>query len=213
MGTIRQLTVSVACGALLGLAASGVVRTHFSAVMSAMASEMPRVAPNDDGEQAQAGGFLSVVELDPESMMPQTQTILASTAKGPSARSRRSVHDTFSQKLDRGIRKLGERRYEIKRRTLELALGNLGLLSNLVRVAPDMRDGKPYGYRLFAISADGPMAKRGLRNDDVLVSINGLDIATPDRVLNAYSKLKTASQFALGLVRGGREISQEYVIR
>jgi len=213
MGTVRQLTASVACGALLGLAASGIVRTHFSAVMSAMASEMPR-APSD--EPAQAGGFPSVVQLDAEDMVPQTRTILSSAAKphsAPSIRSRRSVHGTLSQELDRGIRKLGERRYEIKRHALELALGNLVLLSNIVRVAPEIRDGKPFGYRLFAISADGPMAKLGLRNDDVLVSINDLDIATPDRVLDAYSKLKTSSQFALGMVRGGRRISQEYVIR
>jgi hypothetical protein len=71
--------------------------------------------------------------------MPETQAILASTA-GPSARSASSCAfpprrrtRTFSQKLNRGIRKLGERRYEIKRHTLELALGNLGLLSGLVR--------------------------------------------------------------------------------
>ena len=96
---------------------------------------------------------------------------------------------------------------------LELALGNLVLLSSLVRVEPEIRDGKPFGYRLFAISVDGPMAKLGLRNDDVLVSVNGLDIATPDRVLGAYSKLRTASQFALGLVRDGRQISQAYTIR
>jgi hypothetical protein len=153
--------------------------------------------------------------------MPQTQTILASTAERPSARSGsscarwldQSSHQTFSQKLDRGIRKLGERRYEIRRHTLELALGNLDLLSGLVRATPDMRDGKPVGYRLFAISADGPVAKLGLRNDDVLVSVNDLDIATLDHVLNAYSKLKTASRFALGLEREGRRTSHEYVIR
>jgi general secretion pathway protein C len=60
---------------------------------------------------------------------------------------------------------------------------------------------------------DGPFAKLGLRNDDVLVSINGLNIATPERVLDAYSKLKEASPLVLGLVRGELEITQEYTIR
>jgi hypothetical protein len=214
MGTLRQLTGSAACAALLGLAASGIVRTRLPALLSAMATERPRASPSD--EQAQAGGFLSAVQLEDEDTMPETQTILASTAKGPSARSvrsRHSAHQALPQKLNRGIRKLGERRYEIKRSTLELALGNLVLLSDLVRAAPEMRDGKPFGYRLFAISADGPMAKLGLRNEDVLVSVNDLDIATPDHVLQAYSKLRTASRFALGLLREGRQISQEYVIR
>jgi type II secretory pathway component PulC len=209
MGTLRRLTVSAACAALLGLAASGIVRTHFSAIVSAMTVEEPCVSGADEPVQTDA---LSMPEPEAASTSSETQTILVSTAKCP-VRSHHVAPQAFSQELVRGIKKVGERRYEIKRRTLDQALSNLALLSNLVRVAPDMREGKPFGYRLFAIRADGPMAKLGLRNDDVLVSVNGLDIATPDRVLNAYSKLKTASQFALGLVREGRQISQEYVIR
>jgi len=220
MGTLRQLTASAACAALLGLAASGVVRTHFSSLLSAMTPAIPR-APSDpsDPSEDDAHADSASSAVIPEDTASETQTILASTAEGPSARSARpvrsrsSAHRAFSQELDRGIRKLGEHRYEIKRRTLELALGNLALLSKLVRVEPDMRDGKPVGYRLFAISADGPLAKLALRNDDVLVSINDFDLATPDHVLQAYSKLRTASQFTLGLVRDGRQISQAYVIR
>jgi hypothetical protein len=220
MGTLRQLTVSAACAALLGLAASTLVRTHFTALLAATTTDIPR-APSD--EQALAGGFPSGAPLDAEDAMPGTQTILASTADSTtdsasahsarSARSRQPSHPNLAQKLNRGIRKLGERRYEIKRGTLELALGNLFLLSDLVRAEPEMRDGKPVGYRLFAIRAAGPMAKLGLRNDDVLVSVNDLDLATPDRVLEAYSKLRTASRFALGLLRDGQPISQAYVIR
>ena len=121
--------------------------------------------------------------------------------------------DPFVQELDRGMRKLAERRYEIKRSTLELALGHLELLARSVRVIPDARDGKPFGFRLFAITADGPVARLGLRNDDVLVSINGLDIATPERVLDAYGKLKNAPRLVLGLIRERHEITQEYTIR
>jgi membrane-associated protease RseP (regulator of RpoE activity) len=123
------------------------------------------------------------------------------------------VRDTFSQELARGIRKLGERRYEIKRSTLELALGNLGWLASSVGVMPETRAGKPLGFHLFAIAADGPFAKLGLRNDDVLVSINGLDLATPEGVLDAYSKLKKARHFALGLIRERHEITLDYTIR
>jgi hypothetical protein len=220
MGTLKQLTVSAACAALLGLAASALVRTHFTALLAAMTTEMPG-EPAD--EPALAGDCPSGAQLAAEDAMPGTQTILASTADSTTdlrsarsarpARSRQPSHASLAQKLNRGIRKLGERRYEIKRSTLELALGNLFLLSDLVRAEPEIRDGKPVGYRLFAIRADGPMAKLGLRNDDVLVSVNDLDLATPDRVLEAYSKLRTASRFALGLVRDGQPISQAYVIR
>jgi hypothetical protein len=179
-------------------------------------------APVDEPVRSD-GSSPSVVDLAPGGLAPEemraTSLLLPKSAMGhraataPSASSHNSVRDTFAQELDRGIRKLDERCYEIKRGTLELALGNLALLARSVRVMPDARDGKSLGFRLFAIMADGPIAKLGLRDDDVLISINGLDITTPDHVLDAYSKLKTVPHLVLGLVREGHEISQDYTIR
>jgi hypothetical protein len=217
----RYLTASAVCAALVGLAASGFVRTHFPEVMSALAGKTSEESPSDEPIQDD-GSSPSAVGFVPDGVTPETRPtslLLPKTAKGHptdparTASSHNPVRDTFSQKLDWGIRKLAERRYEIKRSTLELALGNLGLLARSVRVMPDARAGKPFGFRLSAIRADGPFAKLGLRNDDVLVSINGLDIATPERVLDAYSKLKNAPHWVLGLFREGHEIMQEYTIR
>jgi hypothetical protein len=223
----RYLTATAACAALLALAASVFVRTHLSEVMSALASKTlektSEASPVDEPIQAD-GGAPFVVDLAAEGVAPEethpTSLLPPKAAKGhrraataQPASSHNPELDTFAQELDRGIRKLAERRYEIKRRSLELALGNLGLLARSVRVMPDARDGKPFGFRLFAIMADGPVAKLGLRDDDVLVSINGLDIATAERVLDAYSKLKTAPHLVLGLIRESREITQDYTIR
>jgi len=216
----RYLTASAAGAALLALAASVLVRTHFFDVMSALAPKTSEVSPVDEPIQAD-GSSTSVVGLaSTGATLEETRPLLlpkaanghrATTAQP--ALSHNPVRDTFAQELDRGIRKLAEGRYEIKRVSLELALGNLGLLARSVRVMPDTRDGKPFGFVLFAIMADGPVAKLGLRNGDVLVSINGLDIATPDRVLDAYGKLKTAPHLVLGLIREKHEITQDYTIR
>jgi C-terminal processing protease CtpA/Prc len=189
--------------------------------MSALAPKTSSLSSVDEPIQTD-GCCPSAIDLAPEGVTPEprpTSVLLQQDAKGHLAATARlafshnPVRDTLAQELDRGIRKLAERRYEIKRRTLELALGNLGLVARSVHVMPDARDGKPFGFRLFAIKADGPVAKLGLRNDDVLVSINGLDIATPDHVLDAYSKLKTASHLVLELVRERHEMIQEYTIR
>jgi hypothetical protein len=218
----RTLTASAACAALLALAASGFVRTHLFEVMSALARTTSEESPSDEPIQAD-GNSPSLLALAPEGVTPEetrsASLLLRKAAKGHPAATARpaSSHnppsDTFARELDRGIRKLAERRYEIKRGTLELALGNLQFLARSVRVIPDTRDGKPFGFRLFAIRADGPAALLGLRNDDVLVSINGLDIATPDHVLDAYGKLKTAPHLVLGLIRQRHEITQDYTIR
>jgi hypothetical protein len=217
----RYLIAPAACAALMGLAASGFVRTHFSQIMSALAQKTSEESPSDEPYHAEEN-TLSAVDPASESVTPEprpTSLRLPKAAKGHPvspvrpASSHNPVRDTFSQELDRGIRKLAERHYEIKRSTLDLALSNFGLLANSVRVMPDSRAGKPFGFRLFAIKTDGPFAKLGLRNDDVLVSINGHDITTPERVLDAYSKLKEAPHLVLGLVRERHEITQEYTVR
>ena len=190
--------------------------------MSALAPKTWEESPVVKPIQAD-GSTPTVVGLAPEGVRPEetrpTALLGPQAAKGHpadparSASSHNPVRDTFSQELDRGIRKLAEGRYELKRSTVELALGNLGLLARLVRVLPEARDGKPFGFRLFAIRANGPVAKLGLRDDDVLVSINSLDLATPDHVLDAYSKLKEAPHLVLGLIRERHEITQDYTIR
>ncbi len=217
----RYLTASAACAALLGLAATVIVRTHLPEVISVLTRKTYEAPPSPESIHTD-GGVPSAVEPSPEGATPETPpTSLLSTkaAKGhPAAPARQaSSHNptrvTLTQELNRGLRRLTERRYEIKRRSLDLALGNLALLARWVRVKPEARDGKPFGFRLFAIRADGPFAKLGLRNDDILVSVNGLDTATPEHVLDAYSKLKEAPRLVLGLMRKGREIRQEYTIR
>ena len=159
------------------------------------------------------------IEIEmPEALRPTSLLVRKDARRHPAASARtvspkRTMGNCFAQESDRGIRKLAERRYEIKRSTLDLALGNLGLLAKSVRVMPEARDGKPLGFRLFAIMADGPIAKLGLRNNDVLISINGLDLATPDRVLDAFSRLKASPHLVLGLVRERDKLTQEYMIR
>jgi general secretion pathway protein C len=121
--------------------------------------------------------------------------------------------DAFSQELDRGIKKLGEHRYEIHRSTLESVLGNLALLSRSARIVPEIRGGKTAGFRLFAVRPDGPFAKIGLQNGDVVASINGLEMTSPEKALEVYSKLKSASHLDLGLERNGQKVASDYTIR
>jgi hypothetical protein len=216
IGMTRRLGTIAAAAALLGLAASAWVRTHVSTVARIMMPALLRTTKADKPTPSPGAGRSTDVS-ESESTMVSAARGSELERTGGKHRGRRtrpaSVQDAFSENLGRGICKLSEYRYEIRRSTLDLALGNLGFLSRYVRVAVALRDDKPLGFRLFAIRADGPIAKLGLRNGDVLVSVNGLDIATPDRALDAYSKLRTAKHLVLGLMRDGRELRHEYSVR
>ena len=50
-------------------------------------------------------------------------------------------------------------------------------------------------------------------NADLVKAINGLDMATPDKALEAYTKLKSASHLTVQLERRGENITLDYQIR
>jgi general secretion pathway protein C len=131
----------------------------------------------------------------------------------PTAASAAGGTDPLSVEMDRGIKKTGEHSYEIQRGTLESVLGNMSLLSRSARIVPEMRDGKAAGFRLYAVKPDGPFAKIGMQNGDVISSINGLEITSPEKALEVYAKLKSASHLSLGMESNGKKVTQDYNIR
>jgi general secretion pathway protein C len=137
---------------------------------------------------------------------PAPRVALASVAVAPRAR------NAVTSELERGIKKVGEHRYEVQRRTLESVLENVGLLSHSVHPMPEMKNGKMAGFRLFAVHPDGPVAKIGMKNGDVLSSINGLEITSPEKVIEAFAKLRSASHLSLQVERDGQKLTNEYII-
>jgi general secretion pathway protein C len=121
--------------------------------------------------------------------------------------------DPFAAELDKGIKKLGENNYEVQRGTVDALLGNMGALAKGARIVPETKDGKPAGFRLFSIRPDGPFAKIGLLNGDVVSAINGLEMNSPDQALLAYTKLKTANHLSVAIERNGQKITKDYNIR
>jgi general secretion pathway protein C len=112
-----------------------------------------------------------------------------------------------------GIRRTGEHQYDVQRSTLQAWLDDLPRLAFEVRVVPEIRDGRAAGLRLLGMRADGPLTAIGLRNGDVVVGINGLEIDSPDKGIAAYIKLRSSSHVSLAIERAGHRINQELSVR
>jgi general secretion pathway protein C len=67
--------------------------------------------------------------------------------------------------------------------------------------------------RILSIPASSVLAGLGLRASDVLRSVNGFEVVDPEKMLEAYAKLKSAPHLELALVRGGQPVQIEIDIR
>jgi len=83
-------------------------------------------------------------------------------------------------------------------------------LLRMARIVPALKDGKPSGFKLFAVRPGSLYAELGIRNGDVIQSINGLELSTPETALGAYARLRTASEFVVQLERRGQPRRHTY---
>jgi general secretion pathway protein C len=112
-----------------------------------------------------------------------------------------------------GIKKIDDKHYQIERSTVNSALANLNDLAMQARIVPSFKNGQANGFKLFSIRPDSLYSKIGVQNGDVIQAINGFDMNSPDKALEAYTKLRNASALDLQIERGGQTMSMHYGIQ
>lgn len=91
-------------------------------------------------------------------------------------------------------------------------LENLPRLLSQARAVPYFRDGESIGMRLFAIRRDSLYQKLGLKNGDILLSVNGNSLSDPTQALKLFEQLKTERSISVDVERGGVEKKINYSI-
>ena len=115
--------------------------------------------------------------------------------------------------LGEGVKKTGANAYEIPQGEIDKVLSNLSLVATQARIVPSFKNGKPNGFKLFSIRPGSLYSKIGIMNGDIVQSINGYEMTSPDKAFEIYSKLKDASAITVDLVRRGKPKSITYNIR
>lgn len=114
--------------------------------------------------------------------------------------------------VDKGVRCTGQN-CEVDKGLIDKVLANTTALATSARFVPWIKDGKPSGFKLYNIRQNSIFSKIGLQNADLIKAINGLDMSTPDKALEAYTKLKSASHLTVMVERGGQNVTLDYQIR
>lgn len=87
------------------------------------------------------------------------------------------------------------------------AMQNMEQFLGKARVVPYFKGGEPYGFRVSNVEGDSPLAGLGVRSGDVIRSVNGIPVRSPEDALKAYQQLGSQSSVQVELERGGSSMS------
>ncbi len=118
-----------------------------------------------------------------------------------------------SQVLGAGVKQLSENDYEIPREEITKTLSNLNDVAMQARIVPAFKDGAAQGFKLFSIRPDSIYTKIGVQNGDVIKRINGLEMNSPEKALEIYSKLKDSARIDIEIERNGAAVRKTYNVR
>jgi general secretion pathway protein C len=105
------------------------------------------------------------------------------------------------------VRKVSDTEFQIDRAVVDSILEHQVDLMRAVRIVPEQKDGKFVGIRLLGIRPQTLLGKLGLQNGDRLETINGFEMASPERALEAYARLRSAESLSVKVSRGGNPVT------
>jgi general secretion pathway protein C len=105
------------------------------------------------------------------------------------------------------IQKVSDTEFNIDRSVVDKILENQAELMKFTRIVPHTKDGKVLGIRLFGINSGTLLNTLGLQNGDRLETINGFNMGSPEKALEAYARLRTAPQLDITVNRRGAPVS------
>jgi general secretion pathway protein C len=120
---------------------------------------------------------------------------------------------SVSDDIKKGIQKVGPSEFNVDRSVVDKILENQAELMRQARIVPEQENGKVVGIRLYGVRADTLLGTLGMENGDRLEKINGFDMASPEKALEAYARLRTADHLTVSVNRRGQPQNIDFNIK
>jgi general secretion pathway protein C len=156
--------------------------------------EWDRVVLNRNGQD-------EILDLEQAVAAPRAPSRLVRSALG-----RRAVADAH-------VKEVSDNEYVIDRSEVDSALENMSQLFTQIRAVPHFEGGKATGFRLFAIRSGSLFDKIGLKNGDIIKSINGSPMNDPSRAMTLLQQLRSQNDLTVELVRNRQPQKLVYSFR
>ncbi len=115
-----------------------------------------------------------------------------------------------SDEADSGIRQVDDTRWLVSRDEVEKTRANFSQELRLAQMQPRVVDGKTDGFLIRSLRRNSILNKLGLRRGDVVMSVNGISLDSPEKALQIFQQLREARQIDLAVERRGQAMSFAY---
>ena len=106
-----------------------------------------------------------------------------------------------------------EETISISQDVLQNSMNDINELMTQVRVRPYFRRGKPEGLIVSQIRPDSVFANLGLMNGDIISSVNGKEMSSPEEAFGFYNSLKSGGEVSIEITRRGKKKMLNYDIQ
>lgn len=106
-----------------------------------------------------------------------------------------------------GVVRMSPNEVHIDRGTLDKYLENPGELSK-IRVTPDAT-----GIKIGKVPPSSILGVLGIEQGDKLVSAGGIDLTSPEKIMELYARLRSFEKLSIVVERNGKPMTMDYVIK
>lgn len=103
--------------------------------------------------------------------------------------------------------------YTINKENLQASLDNPKQIMTDARFLPNVVDGAQQGFILREVRPGGIYQNLGLLNNDVVLRINEFNISNPETALQALNALRGMERINLDIIRDGRKMTLNFLIK
>jgi type II secretory pathway component PulC len=118
-----------------------------------------------------------------------------------------------NEAMEAGITRQSDRAFTVQRGFLDEVMRNQAEIMRTARVIPHEENGRVVGVKMYGIRRNSVLGRLGVQNGDMLRTMNGFDLSSPDTALEAYTRLSGADALSLSVVRRGQPLTIDYTIQ
>jgi general secretion pathway protein C len=115
--------------------------------------------------------------------------------------------------VTRAIVRTGAGSFALDRNARDALIDGAGDLMRSVAVRPEKQGDDVIGLRIATLQPGTALDALGVHAGDVLLSLDGISLTSPDRMLQAYARVRTEERVHVVVLRDGRPLDLDYVVR